>query len=302
MAIVRAIVGLALIACAPAAGAPRTELSIGGADIAVEVRPGSLDLPRAELVAWIAAGANAVTGYYGRFPVARYRIAIAPVAGKAGVLGGTTWAHGGAHSRILVGEHTTRAHLARDWIMTHEMIHTAFPDQSPSHRWIEEGTATYVEPLARSWAGRYPATRVWADLVDGLPKGLPAAGDRGLDHTHTWGRTYWGGALFCLLADIAIRERTGGRRGLVDALRAIVAAGGNNQADWTIERAFREGDKAIGAPVLSELYERMKDAPVATDLGAIWRDLGVEPRRGTVELDDGAPKAAIRRAITARPP
>jgi hypothetical protein len=298
-----AIAGLALLACAPAAGAPPGDaLSIGGAEIALELRSGPLDLPRTELIAWVTAGANAVTGYYGRFPVARYRIAIQPVAGKAGVLSGTTWAHGGAHSRILVGEHTTRAHLARDWIMTHEMIHTAFPDQPPSQRWIEEGTATYVEPLARSWAGDYPATKVWADLVDGLPNGLPARGDRGLDHTHTWGRTYWGGALFCLLADIEIRERTGGRRGLVDALRAIVAAGGNSQADWTIERAFREGDKAVGAPVLTELYERMKDAPVATDLSAIWRSLGVEPQRGKIELDDGAPKAAIRRAITARPP
>jgi hypothetical protein len=298
----RAIAGLALIACAPAAGAPGAELSVGGAEIDVEVRAGSLDLSRAELLAWVEAGANAVTGYYGRFPVARYRIAIQPVAGQAGVLGGTTWAHGGAHSRILVGEHTTRAQLARDWIMTHEMIHTAFPDQPPAHRWIEEGTATYVEPLARAWAGDYPATKVWADLVDGLPRGLPARGDRGLDHTHTWGRTYWGGALFCLLADIEIRERTGGRRGLVDALRAIVAAGGNSQADWTIERAFREGDKAVGAPVLTELYERMKGAPVAPDLRAIWRSLGVELQRGKIELDDRAPKAAIRRAITARPP
>ena len=58
-----------------------------------------------------------------------------------------------------------------------------------------------------------------------MPKGLPAAGDRGLDYTPTWGRTYWGGALFCLLADIDIRKRTSNRFGLQDALRAIVAAG-----------------------------------------------------------------------------
>ena len=27
-------------------------------------------------------------------------------------------------------------------------------------------------------------------------------------------------------------------------------AGGNDQVDWPIDRAFAEGDKAIGAPVL----------------------------------------------------
>jgi hypothetical protein len=183
--------------------------------------------------------------------------------------------------------------------MAHEMVHTAFPEQLRRHHWIEEGVATYVEPLARSWVKRYPAAKVWMDLVEGLPKGLPAEGDHGLDHTPTWGRTYWGGALFCFLADLEIRERTGGRRGLVDALRGILAAGGNDQVDWPIERAFQEGDKAVGVPVLQELYKKMKDEPVDPDLGAIWRSLGVRVRRGAVELDDAAPKAALRRAISA---
>src|SRR5262249_41416520 len=100
---------------------------------------------------------------------------------------------------------------------------------------------------------------------------------------------------------IEIRERTHGSRGLVDALRGIIAAGGNDQVDWSIERSFQIGDKAVGAPVLEELYEKMKAAPVATDLDAIWRELGVRWQRGKVELDDGAAKAAIRRAISVRP-
>jgi hypothetical protein len=242
-----------------------------------------------------------VTAYFGRFPVAHYRVVIEPVAGRSGVFSGTTWATGGAHSRIHLGEHTTAVQLERDWVMTHEMVHTAFPDQDFAHHWIEEGIATYVEPLARSWIGNYPAARVWTDLVDGLPHGLPRRGDRGLDHTHSWGRTYWGGALFCLLADLEIRERTGGRRGLVDALRGILAAGGNDQVAWPIERALLEGDRAVGVPVLQELYRRMKDAPVAPDLDALWRGLGVEVRQGGLQLEDHAPKAAVRRAISAPP-
>ncbi|HEX3476109.1 MAG TPA: hypothetical protein VHT91_13885 [Kofleriaceae bacterium] len=291
-----------------AAGAPRpapagpAPLTIGGGAIEVAIEDGPLDLSRAELVAWISHAARAVTAYFGRFPVAHYRIVIEPVAGRSGVLGGTTWSYGGAHSRVNVGEHATVAELDRDWVMTHEMVHTAFPQQERAHHWIEEGMATYVEPLARSWTGRYPAARVWTDLVSGLPNGLPRRGDRGLDHTHTWGRTYWGGALFCLLADLEIRERTGGRRGLVDALRGILAAGGNDQVDWPVERAFREGDKAVGVPVLEELYRRMKDAPVDPDLDGLWRGLGVEVRQGVLQLDDQAPKAAMRRAISAPAP
>ncbi|HMG20227.1 MAG TPA: hypothetical protein VK607_02880, partial [Kofleriaceae bacterium] len=234
---------LGLSACSTAAGAPRAEaagLTVTGGAISVEIGDGHLDRSRAELMAWISTAASAVTAYFGRFPVARYRIVIEPVSGRSGVLSGTTWSGGGAHTLMRVGEHTTVEQLEHDWVMTHEMVHTSFPDQDPAHHWIEEGIATYVEPLARLWVGNYEPERVWVDLVNGLPNGLPRDGDRGLDHTHTWGRTYWGGALFCLLADLEIRERTGGRRGLVDALRGILAAGGNDQVDWPIERALRE--------------------------------------------------------------
>ena len=46
-----------------------------------------------------------------------------------------------------------------------------------------------------------------------MPFGLPKEGDKGLDYTHTWGRTYWGGAIFCLLADIEIRQQTNNKNG-----------------------------------------------------------------------------------------
>jgi hypothetical protein len=69
-----------------------------------------------------------------------------------------------------------------------------------------------------------------------MPQGLPQAGDRGLDHTPTWGRTYWGGAIFYLLADVKIRKRTRNRVGLQQALQGILAAGGNHEQDWPIQR------------------------------------------------------------------
>jgi hypothetical protein len=294
------LVSAGLATRAAAAPAKPIVLHIGGAEITAEVS-GKLDLTTAELTVWITTAANAVTAYFGRFPVDHYRIAIEPVAGEAGVGNGTTWSFGGAHTRMRVGEHTTVAQLTHDWVMTHEMVHTGFPDQPDAHHWIEEGTATYIEPLARSWVGNYEPAQVWADLVDGLPKGLPQRGDHGLDHTPTWGRTYWGGALFCLLADVEIRERTHGQRGLVDAMRGILAAGGNDQVEWSIEKTFAIGDKAIGVPVLEELYKRLKDAPVTPDLDAMWKALGVAIKDGKGVLDDQAAKAAIRKAISAPP-
>jgi len=76
---------------------------------------------------------------------------------------------------------------------------------------VPGATLKVIFALGRVRTGGLTAVEVWGDLVRGLPNGLPEAGDRGLDLTPTWSRTYWGGALYWLLADVAIRERTGNR-------------------------------------------------------------------------------------------
>jgi hypothetical protein len=131
-----------------------------------------------------------------------------------------------------------------------------------------------------------------------LHKGLPGSGDRGLDHTHTWGRTYWGGALFCFLADIEIHQKTENRKGLQDALRGILDAGGDIRVDWDLEKALTVGDQATGVAVLKPLYDKMKDQPYPVDLPAIWAQLGIEQAGNTVHFIDSAPLAKTREAIT----
>ena len=158
--------------------------------------------------------------------------------------------------------------------------------------------ASYVEPLARAQAGVLTVEPIWGGMVQGMPQGLPQAGDRGLDNTPTWGRTYWGGALFCLLADVEMRERTANARGLQHALRAILDHG-NMEIDSPLEPLLRIGDNAVGVPVLAGLYARMKDSPTPVDLDTLWRRLGVRLADQAVVFDDAAPLAAVRRAITA---
>lgn len=281
--------------------APETaKLEVAGGEIDVIFAPSDYRLSRDAILAWIKRSACAVSTFYGRFPVRHYRVTIFAAPGRHGVLSGTTWGFGGAHSRIILGVDTRQGDLDGDWIMTHEMVHLAFPSVAKNQHWIEEGIATYVEPIARAEIGNYPVPQVWQDLVVGLPNGLPARGDAGLDHTPTCGRTYWGGAMFCLLADVGIRRRTNNHHGLADALRGILAAGGSIEVDWPLDRALKAADDAVGAPVMTELYSQMKSAPVEPDLVALWKTLGVEDRAGAVVFNDDAPEASIRRAITSR--
>lgn len=280
-----------------------SQIKIGRSGLVIEPVRDRIDLPASALLKWVSNATTAVTLYYGQFPISRATLKIQIAGGEDGVLGGTTWDRGGsAFTRITLGQHTTEAQLNQDWTLTHEFIHMGFPSVPREHHWIEEGIATYVEPIARVQAGQLTAEKIWSDMVRSMPKGEPASFDKGLDNTHTWGRTYWGGALFCLLADVQIRERTDNHKGLQDALRAILKAGGNIEADWPITRAFQTGDSATGVPVLSELYDRMKAAPVQVDLPALWKRLGIELRGRSVIFDDSAPLAAVRRAITAAHP
>jgi hypothetical protein len=136
--------------------------------------------------------------------------------------------------------------------------------------------------------------------MEGMPKGEPKPGDEGLDRTHTWGRTYWGGALFCLIADVEIRKETGDRKGLEDALRAIVAAGGTIDREWPLERALEIGDKETGTHVLTTMYRQWSTSPVEVDLPTLWKSLGIRRAGDVIEFDNHAPLATVRISITNR--
>jgi hypothetical protein len=280
---------------------PSAQLKLGGANIDVSFASGNLDLPPSATLRWVTRAAEAVTAYYGHFPVPNMQIRVQPSKGESGIFGGTTWGYRGGYTRISVGEHTSQRQLDSDWMLTHEMTHMAFPDVPDRHHWIEEGIATYVEPIARAQAGQLSVDKIWRDMVRDMPQGEPGPRDRGLDNTPSWGRTYWGGAMFCLVADVRIREATHNRKGLQDALRGIVAAGGTIQYEWPIAETFRLGDKATGTTVLSDLYAQMKDAPVNVDLDELWRRLGIVSGNGGMSFDDRAPLAEVRKAITAPP-
>jgi len=249
-----------------------------------------------EIVAWVESAARAVAAYYGTFPVDR--VVLTVHGGGPGRIssGRTVGIRGLARISITVGDSATPVDLRTSWELVHEMVHLAFPSMT-GHAWIEEGLATYVEPLVRARAGLAPADDIWKWLVWGLPIGQRALDGTGLDGGRTWAATYWGGALFCFEADVAIRQRTGGRKSLDDALRAIVRAGGNVTASWDIDRAFDFGDKAVGVPVLRELYARMGAAAPDGGLDALLAKLGVRSIASGISYDDAAPLAAIRRGI-----
>jgi hypothetical protein len=297
-----ALAALFLLVCSSSTVGGRemkSSLLIGKARIDIVVEGGGLQVPEKEFLGWVQSAAESVSVYFGHFPVPQPVIRITPFDGR-GIRHGMTFGEQGGRINIRLGNETSPSELASDWMLTHEMVHLAFPSMREEHHWIEEGIATYVEPIARVQAGHLQVEQMWFEVVRDLPQGLPQAGDQGLDHTHTWGRTYWGGALFCLLADVEIRRQTNNAKGLQQALRGILDAGGDIRKDWSLEEALKVGDHAACVSILQPLYTKMKDTPMPVDLEAFWKQLGIRSDGSTVHFDDTAPLAAIRRAITTR--
>lgn len=286
------------VAPPPRCPAPTTmTLAVQGGTVCVVLDDAVPNAQRAVLRDWVLRSARIVAGYYAQFPAARVLLEIRSMPGT-GVGGGRTTDDSQLEIQVRVGRESTAAELASDWVLVHEMVHLALPELGRSHNWLAEGLATYVEGIARAQFGNRPVRDVWSEYRRSMPHGLPRPGEGGMDQTLTWGRTYWGGALFCLQSDILIRERTGNRIGLQKALRAILNQTGGYRAERSIDEVLRIGDSATGTRVLEDLYRETKSTAVTPDLEQLWRRLGVPADPNTQAFDDQAPLAAVRVAIT----
>jgi hypothetical protein len=280
---------------APAGAGSNRRLEVAGS--VLELRSEGVDpLPIALLSAWVGDAAQMIADYYGgTLPVPGLEVTLVASSGDHVGFGSH---RDGRWIRVRYGRRCDAGTFVRDWVMVHEMLHATFPDLPSDHRWMQEGLSTYVEPIVRARAGATTEAEVWRRWTGSMVHGRPGPGDRGLDETHTWGRTYWGGTLFWFVADVRLREATDNARSLRDVLVHIAATGGNGRADWSTAQVVAEADRATGTTIVSSLYAELARAPGDVDLDAMWAALGVVREGDSVRFDDRAPRAALRRAIT----
>ena len=145
--------------------------------------------------------------------------------------------------------------LQRDWVMTHEMVHYGFPfygrGASPGSKRAARPTCGADRP-GRRWE-IFRLTQVWGDMIRDMPQGLPGPGrSKGLDRTHTWGRKYWGGAIYsaCNRRYKNSGENRESPKGLVNALRALnrglEATSSSDWTQWKKRSRWRIGPRGRG--------------------------------------------------------
>jgi hypothetical protein len=279
---------------------PGTTVKVAGGDIKVVFADGAPGLDRDAALRWVQRCAQALATYFDGYPTRQLSLLI--VAQDGGRVGhATTYGYRGPATRIHVGTGTDDAAFAEDWVLVHEMVHTALPDLPRRALWLQEGSATWIEPVARAQARQLAVSEVWSQALKGMPKGMRSADAAGMDGTREWGRLYWGGAIFWLKAEVAIFERSHGKHMLREALRAINRASGGNGVEWSPEEMMAVGDRATGTTALSDLYQTFSSRGIDVDLPSLFARLGVEadPQAG-IRLNSKAELADLTRRITLR--
>lgn len=257
-------------------------------------------LADAAVAAWARGAVADVATWAGRLGPQRLVVELRGEPG-GGVHGGVAWPGRTPLVVAHVGRASSATDLGADWVLVHELTHVLLPPVADRHHWFEEGFATYAEPWARTRAGHLDAAVAWADLVKGLPQGQPQPGELGIDHTPTWGRTYWGGALFWLVVDVGWR-RDGGP-GVQQAVGALAATGGMARpGPVPLPSLLRTMDEVAGDGIALPTWRQWSDQPVTVDLDAQWSWLGVRVGPAGVLLDDDAPGAHARHAIDGTAP
>ncbi len=276
---------------------------VPGGEVNTVLLDGKLQMSEADAARWVDDAAGAVSMLYGHFPVRHATVFLAPIPGATEPVFGRVLSLGGSSVLVLTGEESDGNEMHEDWILVHELIHLGFPTFQNEGRWLDEGIATYYEPVLRTRMGWRDKTDLWRGLAREMPRGLASAGEPlALEQRTTLDGIYWGGALFVMMADVRIREQTRGRKSLDDVLRGVLAKGGDGEHVWTVAETMRVGDELTGTHVLTDMYERYARKGESVDLEAELHALGIDRAGGKDEitLHDDRPRGSIRNQIVSK--
>lgn len=283
----------------PAPGSLRPGQPKKDAVLRLVLLEGFADSSRQAIVDWVQRTAAAQANYWHGFTAPEMLVGLVPMP-RSGVGFGRTQPAGGVTVMVEVGETVDSRGLFNDWVLVHELVHSGMPYIRGRATWFMEGSATYVEPIIRARAGWKTEEAVWKEWVMNMPqgagvfaRGLPAASGR---------ENYWGGAIFMLLVDLAIRRESDGAKGLEDCLAGALWDGFDGAGRVSLDAYTQACDRATGTKAMSQLVDRHVNANTAVDLDTLWKDLGVGLINGRIVLDDSAPQAKWRKMIVMGPP
>ena len=110
-------------------------------------------------------------------------------------------------------------------------------------------------------------------------------------------KIYWSGAAIALLADIELRERSGGKESLDVALDRLQHCCLPSKRKWSGPDLFTKLDSLVNEPVFMPMYKRYANKAGFPDVQPVLKRLGVDISGNKVRLLGNAELADIRTAI-----
>jgi hypothetical protein len=280
-------------------------IRVGGAQLRFGVLDGSPPADVDQMQAWITDAARMVAGLYGVFPVPHAQIVVAPNAQGREPTPSAYVVRGGSPAvHFFVNQRRPIEEFFDDWTATHELAHLLLPFVNQDDAWLSEGVATYYQNVLRARAGRLSAQGAWSRMHAGFLRGRANAPGMTLaqatESMHRGGnymRVYWHGAAIVLLADVRLRQLTDGRQSMDTALAALHNCCMQPQRAWSAQELVDKLDELTGTGVFGELYRQHLPSPDFPDLSGLYRELGLRPDGGNIEVMPEAPSRDVRDAI-----
>jgi hypothetical protein len=267
-----------------------------------------LDTPavqQAQLEKWIETTARNVVLLYGRFPVASLQVVAAPTPRGRGPV---PWAYvsrgGGPAVHLFINPSRPIGEFERDWSLTHEMSHLFLPYVVSRDAWLFEGVPTYLQNVLMARGGAISVEEAWQRMHAGFQRGARIAPELSLVRANErigrngiYLRVYWAGAAMMLVADLQLREQTGGKQSLDSALELLSRCCAAEERRWSAQEIIARLDEVTGTTVFGDLVRAQFEGEGYPDYEAVLARAGVTLDGAQVELDDSAPWAAERDAL-----
>lgn len=230
------------------------------------------------LTGWLRSVAESVRDVSGQFPVSQLRIRVEPYWGRgwgadSPVPFGRVTRRGGEQIELYVDPNRPIEDFYADWTATHEFSHLLLPAISWRHRWVSEGFASYYQNVLMARTGQYSTDTAIRKLTEGFARGRGSRPELSPNEAAREGirtaryKIYWSGAAIALLADVTLREQSGGRESLDAVLGRFQACCLPSARRWTAPELFERLDSLSQRPVFMPLYRQYADSAGFPDVG-----------------------------------
>lgn len=281
------------------------EIVVPGATLRVSLLNGKADMNNDAIANWIQATATDVSLAYGRFPNPSPHVVVMPASEfRTSLAFGRVIRDGGETVELLIDPDEDMSRFFADWTATHEFSHMLLPYLRSDFHWISEGFSQYYQNILLTRSGAYDAQRMWQNLYDGFERGRKSRPELSPNEATNGSvrssrmKVYWSGAALALLADVALRERSGGAETLDDVLDRMQTCCLPSSETWTGPDFFAKLDSLIDEPLFIPLYRRYADTAGFPDTTHVYERLGLNVNNNVVTIARDGELKGIRDAMT----